>query len=131
MPDTDFEFGIYHCTDGKPEIWRGLAPGVPRGHYLPRQPRAANDQGPITEGQCVITRNGTETVYEAAIPWSKLEGWQPKVGEDFGFMFRFTSRQGSPVVFGTNKSATKSNGLSLHPYYETTPNCGARWTFSQ
>ena len=129
MPDTDFEFGIYQCIDDKPEIWRGLAPGIPRGHYYPRQPRAANDQGPVKDGQCVITRNGTETVYEAAIPWSQLEGWQPKVGRDFGLMFRFTARQGSPVVFGADKSATKSNGLTLHPYFETTPNCGLRWMF--
>ena len=131
MPDTDFEFGIYPCTDGSPEIWRGLAPGIPRGHYYPRQPRAAYDQGPVKDGQCVIKSSGTETIYEAAIPWSKLEGWQPKVGADFGFMFRFTTRQGSPIVFGTDKSATKSNGLTLHPYFETTPNCGVRWTFVQ
>ena len=129
MPDTDFEFGVYQCLDGAPEIWRGLAPGIPRTHRFPHQPRSSNDQGPVKDGKAVIIRVDTETVYEVAIPWSKLGNWKPEVGKDFGFMFRFTAEEGPSVIFGGDKSASKSNGLTLHPYYQTTPDCGVRWTF--
>lgn len=129
MPDTDFEFGVYQCEDGKPEIWRALAPGIPRSHYFPHQPRSSNDQGPVKDGKAVVKRNGTETIYEVAIPLSKLEGWKPEAGKDFGFMFRFTAQEGPSITFGSDKSASKSNGLTLHPYYQTTPDCGVRWTF--
>ena len=130
MPDTDFEYAAYACADGGSELWRILAPGVPRGHHYPRQPRAKFDQGPVQGGAHVVKREGTVTTYELAIPWSELKGWKPKAGGTFGFTFRVNNNQGPALQFGADKSATKTNGLSLHPYWEAKPSCGVRWAFA-
>ncbi|MHC4503304.1 MAG: hypothetical protein ACYTFI_08375 [Planctomycetota bacterium] len=29
------------------------------------------------------------------------------------------------------QSATKTNGLSLHPYWEAKPSCGVRWVLAE
>ncbi|MBM4031052.1 MAG: hypothetical protein FJ291_04620 [Planctomycetes bacterium] len=137
MPDTDFEFSAYQCTDGKSELWRILAPGMPRTHHYPRQPRARFDQGPVKGGQHVVKREGKVTTYELAIPWSEFvvrpsgRSARPKPGETFGFTFRVNNNDKPDIVYGADKSATKSNGLSLHPYWETKPSCGIRWALGE
>ena len=68
MPDTDYEFSLYACTDGGSELWRLLAPGIPRGHHYPRQPRAKLDQGPVKSGKHVVKRDGHVTIYESRSP---------------------------------------------------------------
>ncbi|MGD0091455.1 MAG: hypothetical protein ABSE73_16170 [Planctomycetota bacterium] len=131
MPDTDYEYSAYLCSDGGAELWRLLAPGVPRGHYMPRQARSKIDQGPVEGGQCVVKRNGKITSYELAIPWSELKEWHPQAGQTFGFTFKVNSSKGPALFFGENKSATKTNGLTLHPYWEGKPSCGVRWTLGK
>jgi len=127
MPDTDYEYAAYACRDGRSELWRILAPGVPRGHYYPRQPRARFDQGTVPGGQHVVRRQGRVTTYELAIPWAELRRWRPRAGQTFGFIFRVNNNKGPALVFGGDKSATKTNGLSLHPYWQANPSCGVRW----
>jgi len=131
MPDVDYEFAAYQCTDGKSELWRLLAPGIPRGHYYPRQPRAKFDQGPVREGKHVVRRQGMVTTYELAIPWSELKQWLPRAGQLFGFTFRVNNNKGPALLFGAGKSTVKSNGLSLHPYWEGKPGCGVQWTLGE
>ena len=128
MPDTDYEYSAYDCSDGGTELWRLLAPGVPRGHHFPRQTRSQFDQGPVRDGRCVVKREGKVTIYEISIPWTELKEWKPQPGQTFGFTFKAASAEGPAVIFGEGKSATKSNGLSLHPYWEAKPSCGVRWT---
>ncbi len=128
MPDTDYEYAAYACTDGGAELWRLLAPGVPRGHYFPRQARGKFDQGAVDGGQCIVKRNGNVTTYEIAIPWSELKQWSHKPGDTFGFTFRVNRTGGPALVFGEDKSATKTNGLTLHPYWGGQPSCTVRWT---
>ncbi len=128
MPDTDYEYAAYACTDGKAELWRLLAPGVPRGHYFPRQARSKLDQGPVDGGQCIVKRVGNITNYEIAIPWSELKEWKPQAGHSFGFTFRVNKASGPALVFGENKSATKTNGLTLHPYWSGQPSSTIQWT---
>lgn len=127
MPDTDYEYAAYACLDGRSELWRILAPDAPRTHYYPRQPRPKFGQAPVEGGQHVVKREGKITVYELAIPWSELKRWKPKAGQTFGFTFRVNNNQKPSLVYGTEKSATKTNGLSLHPYWEAKPSCGIRW----
>ena len=127
MPDTDYEFAAYACTDGGSELWRLLAPGMPRGHHYPRQPRAKFDQGPVQGARHVVRRDGKVTTYELAIPWAELKDGQPKPGKTFAFTFRVNNNKGPALVFGADKSATKTNGLSLHPYWQASPSCGVRW----
>ena len=131
MPDTDYEYSIYQCTDGKSELWRLQAPGTPRSHHYPRQPRAKFDQGAVPKSLHVVKRDGKVTIYEAAIPWAELKRWKQKAGQTFGFTFRIGNNNGPALELGSDKSATKTNGLSLHPYWVAKPSCTVRWTLGQ
>jgi len=140
MPDTDYEYSAYACKDGGTELWRLLAPGVPRGHRYPRQPRAAFDQAPVPDGQCVVRREGAVTTYELAIPWKELttvvgkptrEPFRPTAGQTFGFTFVIRNNDGPALFYGKDKSATKTNGLSLHPYWTAKPSCTVRWALGE
>ena len=131
MPDTDYEYTIYARNDGGSELWRLLAPGVPRGHHYPRQPRAKFDQGPVPESKHVVRRQRGVTTYELAIPWSELTEWRPQAGQKFGFTFRVNNNQGPALLFAAGKSATKTNGLSLHPYWEGKPSCSVQWALRE
>lgn len=137
MPDTDFEFSAYQCADGGSELWRILAPGIPRGHYYPRQPRAKHDQGPVQGAQHVVRREGKVTTYELAIPWTEFvvrpSGGlvRPKPGETFGFTFRVNNNTKPDILYGGDKSVVKTNGLALHPYWEAKPGCGVRWALAE
>jgi len=35
------------------------------------------------------------------------------------------------VDYGAAKAVTKMNGLTLHPYWERSRNCGVRWTLAE
>ena len=131
MPDTDYEFSAYRCLDGKSELWRLLAPGMARCHYYPRQPRAKFGPGPVAGSRHVVRHSGKVTTYELAIPWSELKRWRPKAGQTFGFIFRVNNNDGPALTFGTDKSAVKTNGLSLHPYWVAKPGCAVRWALGK
>ncbi len=125
VPDTDYEFSLYQCLDGKPELWCLLAPGIPRGHYFPHAEKNANRQHAVTADASVENRAG-RTLYRVALPWSELGIRQPQAGLEFGFTFRFNS-SGS-LSFGQSAGATKMNGLTLHPYWQPSPSNSIRWT---
>ena len=136
MPDTDYEYALYACRGGGSELWRLLAPGVPRGFYWPRQPRAKHDQGRVVGAQHLVRRDGNVTIYEAAIPWTELSQWHPRAGHTFGFTFIVNRYEGAEagfdnvahaIAFGDNKSVTKLNGLTLHRYNEAKPSCSVKW----
>ncbi len=126
VPDTDYEYSLYQCEDGKPELWRLLAPGVPRGHHYPHQERSDNPQRAIEADYSVQNADG-RTTYRVAIPWSELGIEQPQAGMDFGFTFRFNADAGGVVEFGHGTGATKMNGLTLHPYWQPSPSNTIRW----
>ncbi len=128
VPDTDYEYSLYGCDGGKSELWRHLAPGVPRIHDFPRQPRGNNTTGVVKEARHVVRRNGSVYLYEMAIPKSELADLKLQAGTNFGFVFKIGNGEGASVEYGKDKSVTKNNGLSLHPYWETHSNCGVRWT---
>jgi len=127
VPDTDYEFCVYRCEDGEPEVWRVMAPGIPRSHNAPRRLRALVDQGPVAEAECVVLRVGSLLTYEVAMPWSAMAEWRPRIGATFGAVFRFNNDSGPPLTFGAGKSATKANGLTLHPHHEASASCGVEW----
>jgi hypothetical protein len=131
VPDTDYEFSLYGCEGGKSELWRHLAPGVARLHDFPRQPRGKNTTGAVKEARHSVKRNGSVYAYELAIPRSAIPDLKLKPGTDFGFTFKFGNGEGASAEYGRNKAVTKTNGLTLHPYWEPHSNCGVRWTLIQ
>lgn len=128
VPDTDYEYSMYWCQDGKGEMWRQLAPGVPRIHDFPRQPRGKITTGAVKDGQLVVTRTETGYLYEAAIPKAELADLKLQTGTNFGFVFKIGNSGGAQPEYGHDKAVTKMNGLTLHPYWERSPSAGVRWT---
>jgi hypothetical protein len=128
VPDTDYEFSLYGCEGGGSELWRHLAPGLPRIHDFPRQPRGENTTGVVKDARHVVKREGRFYLYEAAIPRSALSDLKLQAGTNFGLVFKIGNGDGASVESGTDKAVTKTNSLSLHPYWNPHSNCGVRWT---
>jgi hypothetical protein len=128
VPDTDYEFSLYGCTGGQSELWRQLAPGVPRMHDWPRQPRGEKTTGPVKDAKHVVKRDGTIYRYEMAIQRADIPELKLAPGTEFGFAFKIGNGEGASVEYGMDKAVTKNNGLTLHPYWEPHSSCGVRWT---
>ena len=78
MPDTDYEFSAYQCTDGAAELWRILAPGIPRGHHFPRQPRAkfrmSRGRKAVTSAKTIVKPRGQDHGLRNSHPLERDEG---------------------------------------------------------
>jgi len=131
VPDTDYEYSLYLCAGGKSELWRQLAPGVPRIHDFPRQPRGQRTTGPVPGAKHVVRLEGSTYIYELAIPREELADLKLRPGTTFGLMLRAGNNKGPHVDYGLDKAVTKINGLTLHPYWERSSNCGVRWTLAE
>jgi len=126
VPDTDYEYSVY-LTDQGSELWRQLAPGVPRIHDWPRQPRGAKTTGPVAGARHMVKRQVATYLYEAAIPKKELADLKLAAGTTLGVALRAGNSKGAHVDFGADKAVTKRNGLTLHPYWEGSTDCGVRW----
>jgi hypothetical protein len=131
VPDTDYEYSLYWCTGDQAELWRHLAPGVPRINDWPHQPRGQRTTGPVPAAKQVAKRIGNTYIYEAAIPKAELDRLKLQPGTTFGLAIKIGNGDGPSIVYAADKAATKLNGLTLHPYWERTANCGVRWTLGE
>jgi hypothetical protein len=133
VPDTDYEYAAYLCADGQGELWRLLAPGVPRMHGYPHQPKPAAGTPSIgaVAAPVVIRQEGTVRLYELAIPRTELPDLHFIAGTSFGFTYIIGNNSGPSIYFGEAKAATKGNGLTMHPYWMASPTCGVRWTLTE
>jgi len=105
-----------------------LSPGMPRVHIYPRQPRGKLYPYPVNGAQSRVTHENGRVIYRLALPWSALGVEKPRAGMDFGFTFTFNNTSGGRTDFGDDLASTKSNGLTLHPYWSASPLCTVRWT---
>jgi hypothetical protein len=129
VPDTDYEYALYMTRGGSgSELWRLLAPGVPRIHDFPRQPRGDRTTGAVTGARHAVRLDSDIYTYEMAIPREELLTLMLAPGTSFGLALRAGNQKGANVDYGPGKAVTKSNGLSLHPYWEHANSAGVRWT---
>ena len=134
IPDSDYEYSLYWVDDkrsGSGELWRYLAPGVPRINDWPRQVRGKITTGLVTGAKVAVRRDGNSYHYEAAIPQSELADLKLKPGTEFGFTFVAGNSRGASAYYGADKAATKNNALTLHPYWENSPGASTRWMLIQ
>lgn len=130
-PDTDYEYALYLCEDGKGELWRMLAPGVPRIHDFPRQPKGEVTTGTVEGAKHVVRQDGKVRIYELSLPREAIPDLELRAGAEFGFTFMIGNNEGPNVFYGADKAVTKTNGLTLHPYWWSSPSCGVRWTLAE
>jgi len=127
VPDTDYEFCAYLCADGKSELWNLLAPGIPRIHDWPHQPKGKITTNPTPGSKHVVKQEGNVRFYEIAIPQKAIGALKLQAGTTFGFSFFVGNNKGSKIFYGEDKAVTKSNGLTLHPYWWHSPSCDVKW----
>lgn len=128
VPDTDYEYAVYPCAGGKSEMWRLLAPGVPRINDWPHQPHGKITTGLVPGAKYAVHCEGNIYTYEMAIPREELKDLKLAAGTTFRLALRAGNNKGPNVDYGADKAATKSNGLTLHPYWERKPSAGVKWT---
>ncbi len=123
-PDTDYEFALNEVAPahgGGTEIWRLFAPGTPRKHFYPRQPRAPKDGGPVGNGKLSVRRDGNTRIVEAAIPWSEIPEVKAKMqaGQPIKFSFRVNDNDGPAYELAAGRSVSKDNFLAFHNDWAT------------
>ncbi len=130
VPDTDYEFTLYACNDGRSELWQLLKPGAPRIHFFPRQPKGVfADLGPTPGARhVVVDAEKNVRIYECAIPKSYFgKDLALEAGETFQFTWKVGNDRGPKVTYGFNKAVAKMNGLTMHRYWHSRPSASVRW----
>ena len=113
-PDTDYEFALNQVAKkygGGTEIWRLYAPGTPRKHFYPRQPKAAIDGGPVTKGKLAMRRDGNTRIVECALPWSEIPEVRKRLdtGQTVKFSFRVNDNKGPAYELAAGRGVSRDN----------------------
>jgi hypothetical protein len=122
--DTDYEYALNSVAleyGGGTEIWRLQAPGIPRKHFFPRQPKSPIDGGPVAGGQLVVRRTATDRYVEAAIPWTEMPEVKRRfdAGETVKFSCRVSDNKSPAHELAAGRSVSKYNGMTFHDDWET------------
>jgi len=122
--DTDYEFALNPVAEkygGGTEVWRLLAPGMPRKHFFPRQPAAPRDGGPVKNAELVIRREGNVRIVEAAIPWSEIAAVHDclEYGRSIRFTYRVNDNKGPALELAAGRSVSKENAMTFHDDWST------------
>lgn len=115
---TDYEYALNKVAEahgGGTEIWRLAAPGMPRKHFYPRQPKSPFD-GAVEDGKLVINHEGNTRIVEAAIPWSDLPLVRQAIreGKPVRFSLRVNDNQGPGMELAAGRSVSVKNSLAFH-----------------
>jgi hypothetical protein len=122
--DTDYEYFLHAVGmkyGGGTEIWRLLAPGVPRKHFYPRQGKAEKDGGPVDNGKLAVVQDGNTRIMECALPWSEIPDVKAalEAGRNIKFSFRVSDNKGPGYELAAGRSVSKQNNLAFHAYWES------------
>lgn len=118
---TDYEYALNTVSPeygGGFEIWRMLAPGMPRKHFYPRQPKSPYD-GPVKEGKLVTRREGNTLYTECAIPWSEIPDVKNALDKNekikFSYRVNDDGARGACMELARKRSVSKKNSRAFHP----------------
>ncbi|MEI6519722.1 MAG: hypothetical protein WCO98_06745 [bacterium] len=117
--DSDYEYALDPVAvqyGGGTEIWRVRTPQMPNKHFYPRQLPSPFD-GPVKNGNLVITRDGNTRITECAIPWSEIPGVKKRLdaGQTIKFTFRVNDNTGVGCMELTKNRSVARRNLSFKP----------------
>lgn len=116
-------------SEPQPEVWRLMAPGVPRHNYYPFSNRPERDQGLVGNSRLVVRRIGLGWRYEAAIPWSELAQVKPEVGREVRFSFYVLNDGKRAAAWTADRSASGGRMQILHPTWQRNEAIETVWSF--
>lgn len=116
---TDYEYVLNQVAEksgGGTEIWRLYAPGLPRKHFNPHQPKADKDGGPVKEGKLAMNRVGNTRIVELALPWSEIPAVKAclDAGGTVKFAYRVNDNSGPSYELAENRSVSQYNSYAFH-----------------
>ncbi len=119
---TDYEYAfnkVAQVNGGGTEIWRLMAPGMPRKHFFPRQPKAPVDGGPVEDGKLVMKHEGKLRLVEAALPWSEIPDVKKRLdaGQTIRFSFHINNNTGPALELAAGRSVSQSTFTTFHEYW--------------
>lgn len=119
---TDYEYALNQVAEkhgGGTELWRLMAPGLPRKHFYPRQPKAPVDGGPVENGKLAMKREGNTRIVEAMLPWSEIPEVKKRLeaGQPIRFSFRVNNNKGAPLELCAQRSVSQVNINAFHDYW--------------
>lgn len=119
---TDYEYALNQVSQkhgGGTEIWRLMAPGVPRKHFYPRQPKAPVDGGPVENGKLALKRDGNTRIVEALLPWDEIPEVKKKLdaGQPIRFSFRANNNKGGALELARERSVSQININAFHDFW--------------
>lgn len=122
--DTDYEFALNPVAPqygGGTEVWRLFAPGMPRKHFFPREPKSAVDGGAVVTAKLVIGRKGNTRLVEAAIPWAELPEVRRRIeaGKTVKFTCRINHNHGDAHELAAGRSVSKDNSVTFHDDWQS------------
>jgi len=127
--DTDYEFSIYQTTDGKPEVWCNLAPGIRYDDFYPFTPKGDPRQDVVADARASITHDGEMRVwvYQVAIPLARLKDLNPKDGGTtrFNFLIQCVGH------WSEGRSTCVLNRCTFHPLWIAHYSDDVEWGFVQ
>jgi hypothetical protein len=116
---TDYEYALNTVAPqygGGFEVWRLMAPGMPRKHFYPRQPRHPQE-GPVREARLVTVHADGTRVTEAAIPWAEIPHVRAlcEAGRPVKFSFAVNHDTAGPVLeLAKGRSVSRINSQAFH-----------------
>jgi len=129
-PRPPFEDPAFeNVGEPRPEVWRLMAPGVPRHNYYPYSNRLERDQGFVSGAKLVVKRDGALWRYEAAIPWSELADVKPVVGREVRFSFYVLDDGKRAAAWAQGRSASGRRTQVLHPTWVRADAIETVWSF--
>ena len=117
---TDYEYALNHVAPkygGGTEVWRLLAPGLPKKHYYPRQPKHALE-GAVSGAQLEVRYQNNTRIVEAAIPWREIPNVRALMewGAPVKFSFRVNHAERAPdMELAMNRSAAEGLSRAFQP----------------
>ena len=102
------------------EVWRLMAPGVPRHNYFPFSPRAEKDQGIVPAAKLVVRYKDGAWRYRASIPWAELSLVKPlaQAGKPVAFTFLCKNDGSTALDWNRERSVSRQSQEILHPTWE-------------
>jgi len=118
--DTDYEYALNPVAEeygGGTEVWRLQAPGMPRKHFYPRQPKHPLE-GAVADAKLVVRYQDGTRFFEASLPWSELP--HVKALRDAGRPVKVTvrvndDRRGPTLELARGRSVSRPNPHTFHP----------------